>query len=308
MKVIVILNDSSGSSQNGSEADSVQEIRSGFSCLGVGAEVMNTEASKLKEQATVALDLQPDVIVAAGGDGTVSAVASVLAGTQMPLGVLPLGTLNHFAKDLGIPLEIESAIQVIQQNHIRSVDIGRVNEHTFVNNSSIGVYPWVVKKRDEEKSGSSAGKYIRLTAACAACLYEFPLARVRMIFDEDREVNLKTPFIFIGNNEYEVKPSGFGNRTKLNAGKLCVHTVRHDGCMGLLRLTGKVLRGKLEEEGTFETDVVSTLQIDSEEPELTVALDGEVMKMKTPLQYSIEPQALKVMVCGDAQSCTCENS
>lgn len=109
-----------------------------------------------------------------------------------------MGTLNHFAKDLSIPLDLESALHVIQQTHTALVDIGRMNDRTFINNSSIGVYPWIVERRDEEKSGSHIGKYVRMTVAFAACVKKFPLSRVRLILDDAREFEIKTPFIFVG--------------------------------------------------------------------------------------------------------------
>lgn len=296
MKVIVILNEGSGDSGKDAETDLVKEIRAAFDQAGLDAKLVNAEGPNLIKETKTALAARPDAIVAAGGDGTVSAVASVLAGTDMPMGVLPLGTLNHFAKDLTIPLEIADAVQVIRQQQTLAVDIGRLNAHTFVNNSSLGVYPWVVKKREEDASDSHLGKNMSMLWACVHCMYQFPLSRVYLTVDDARKYEIKTPFIFIGNNEYHVNPSGFGDRHELNAGTLCVYTVRHDGRLGLLRLLCRILLGKLHEEGTFERHLASKFQIDSEESELSVAMDGEVMDVKTPLLYTTAPGDLKVIV------------
>jgi diacylglycerol kinase family enzyme len=107
-----------------------------------------TPGKSLREAAARAVaDPTCAVVVAGGGDGTVNAVAGVLAGTEKPLGVLPLGTLNHFAKDLGIPHEVERAVQLLGTGAPRRVDVAEVNGRVFVNNSSIGVYPLAVRER-----------------------------------------------------------------------------------------------------------------------------------------------------------------
>ncbi|MEX0610397.1 MAG: diacylglycerol kinase family protein [Balneolaceae bacterium] len=299
MKIFVIINLGSGSNGNGSKSGRVEEIRSEFEKTGIEPDIRVVEGPKLLKEAELIMKFSPDVIVAAGGDGTVSAIASALAGSEIPLGVLPLGTLNHFAKDLNISLELEDAVKVIHQKQTTKVDIGKVNEKCFVNNASIGVYPWVVKQRDSGKPQTKVGKYVAMTGAWISCLRYFPLSRVKIKFDNDQALHLKTPFIFIGNNEYEVNPVGFGNRHRLNSGKFCIYTVKHDGRWGLLRLASSILRGNLRKEGTFEMHLMSSIKIIAKSRELSVALDGEVMSLKTPLQFKIEPAALNVVVPGE---------
>src|SRR5476649_731552 len=103
-----------------------------------------------------------DAVVAGGGDGTINAVASVLAGSSVALGVLPLGTLNHFAKDLNIPLDLDQAIATIARGTTAQVDVGDVNGRIFVNNSSLGLYPHIVRARDQQQRRLGRGKWTRL--------------------------------------------------------------------------------------------------------------------------------------------------
>src|ERR1041385_7680888 len=95
---------------------------------------------EVREVARRALEARPPVLVAAGGDGTLSAVADVLRGTDTALGVIPVGTMNHFAKDLGIPLDAGEAAQVIGTGRCIRVDVGEVNGRAFINNASLGIY------------------------------------------------------------------------------------------------------------------------------------------------------------------------
>src|SRR5205085_4914339 len=100
-----------------------------------------------------------ETIVAAGGDGTINAVAAEVADSGRTLGVLPLGTLNHFAKDLGIPLDLERAVQVITRGRVAPVDVAEVNGRVFVNNSSLGIYPHIVSMRRHQQERLARGKW-----------------------------------------------------------------------------------------------------------------------------------------------------
>lgn len=110
-----------------------------------GAEMIATAEQALRDGAPI--------VVAGGGDGTINAVASVVVGSGTPFGVLPLGTLNHFAKDLNIPLELDAAIANVAQGVPHQVDVGEVNGRIFLNNSSLGLYPDIVRDRESSSAG-----------------------------------------------------------------------------------------------------------------------------------------------------------
>jgi diacylglycerol kinase family enzyme len=295
MKVIILLNQSSGSNATESVESRTQEIQSICSEIGIKAEVWNIKDKDIASEAQSALELNPDAIVAAGGDGTVSAVASVLVGKTIPLGVLPLGTLNHFAKDLCIPLDISEALYSIAQNNAQAVDVASVNGRYFVNNSSIGVYPWMVKQRDSVKFITPRlGKMLAMAMSFVSCLRRFPLSSLRIIFGEE-ELKVKTPLVFIGNNEYKLSWPEFGSRSAINTGKLCALAIKNPGRLGTLRVAWRLLRGKIHEEENFEKRCETEIKIESRRRKLHVALDGEVLSIHTPLCYTIHPLALRVI-------------
>src|SRR5215204_70471 len=145
-RAVVVRNPNSGISRDGKPQD---EIRAALDAIGITSEFIllqrGLDLKKLIEERT---KLGCDVVVAAGGDGTVSTVGALLAGTDVTLGVLPTGTLNHFAKDLGIPLDLNAATEVIARGATTLVDVGEVNGHIFLNNSSIGLYTTIVSERE----------------------------------------------------------------------------------------------------------------------------------------------------------------
>ena len=170
--------------------------------------------AELEAALDAAVAQRPDVVVAAGGDGTVSMVGAALVDRDIALGVLPLGTLNHFARDFGLPLEIEAAVAHVVQGRPVRVDVGEVNGRIFVNNSSLGLYPDIVRDRERQQRRLGWGKWPALAWATLAALRRFPFLSVRLSVD-GREQHWRTPFVFVGNNEYLME--GFAIATRGHA-------------------------------------------------------------------------------------------
>ena len=155
-------------------------------------------------------------------DGTVSAVASALAGSNAILGILPMGTLNHFAKDMHIPLDLEAAVATITRGKTAHCDVGEVNGRIFVNNSSLGLYPSMVFERDLQQRRTGRSKWTAVFWASLTVLRRFRSVRVRMKINGQTCVR-KTPFVFVGNNEYEIEGLNVGTRSCLNSGHLSLY-------------------------------------------------------------------------------------
>lgn len=250
----------------------------------------------LVEMAKKAADGDSDIIVAAGGDGTVSAVAAAIVGTNKTLGVLPLGTLNHFAKDLGIPLELAEAVRVITANQTANIDVGTVNERVFINNSSIGLYPNIVRRRErQQRLGRS--KWFAAFWAAMTVLRRYPFFAVKLTIENEQLTRL-TPFVFVGNNEYQMEVLNVGGRKCLDAGKLSVYVLNRTGRMGLIRLALRSVFGRLQQAEDFEAFCTAEITIETrrKKKHVLVAFDGEVERLEAPLNYRILPQALRVIV------------
>jgi diacylglycerol kinase family enzyme len=293
--VEVIINAAAG---GGSEDDErARAVREAFAACGVGAHVsVAREGADVERFVTRALSNGARAVVAGGGDGTVGSVAGALAGTDRPLGVLPLGTLNHFAKDLRIPLELGEAARNVCEGREALVDVGEVNGRVFVNNSGLGLYPRIVRRRERLQEREGSGKWPAFLRASLAMLRRYPFLNVRLDADGQRVVR-STPFVFVGNNEYQMESLQIGARECLDAGHLSLYVAHRTGRLGLLRLAFSALLGRLWREEDFDALCAREIWVETRRPKrLPVAVDGEVTVLTTPLHYRIRPRALKVIV------------
>jgi diacylglycerol kinase family enzyme len=263
-------------------------VEAGISLAKSGEEIINLARRAVRD------NCQP--IIAGGGDGTINAVASVLLDTDRTLGVLPLGTLNHFAKDLHISLDLASAARVCMEGREARVDVGEVNGRIFLNNSSLGLYPSIVRHREKQQQQLGRGKWPAFLWATLTMLKRYPFLTVRLSTDDDRMVR-HTPFVFIGNNEYEMESFSIGARSCMDAGQLSLYVAHRTGRLGLLRLAWRALFGGLRDEEDFNAMCTKEVWIETRRPKrLRVATDGEVTIMTTPLHYRVRPGALRVLV------------
>jgi diacylglycerol kinase family enzyme len=293
MKVAIIMNAGAGAGANGE--DRTEVIRAAFAEAGVDIELHLTPPADLVATAERLATTGVDAVIAAGGDGTVSAVASALAGSQMTLGVLPLGTLNHFAHDIGMPDDLAAAAHLIATGKVQKVDVGEVNGRVFINNSSVGLYPETVMSRDEEQRRSGRSKWSAMALASARVLKRFPLLAVSVALPE-RNLIAKTPLIFVGNNEYTISMLQLGKRTRLDAGHLSVYMMRCKGRLGMFSLMMRAILQRLEAIQDFEAETAEEVVVRLHHRRLNVAVDGEVVRMASPLRYKIRPGALSVIV------------
>lgn len=234
------------------------------------------------------------LLIVGGGDGTVSAAASALAASDTALGILPLGTLNHFARDLGIPTDLDQAALVIARGRERRVDIAEMNGQVFINNSAVGLYPLMVIDRDTQRKRLGRSKRLAMAVAAIRTLARFGHQRLVLTVN-DEEARVDTPLLFVGNNDYQLELPGAGRRDTLDDGKLCVLVMRSKSRAGLLAATARALVGRTRSNDMVRIDGVERLRVASRRSQLAVSLDGEVCHVKPPLDYKIRKGALKVI-------------
>ena len=231
-------------------------------------------------------------IIAAGGDGTVNAVAAQAYKYKMILGVLPVGTLNHFAKDLGLPLELESAVKLVCTGQPMLIDVGMVNQHLFLNNSSIGVYPALVKER--EKHQSFWGKWPAVLLALLKVVMKIRRYHIILHFESEM-LRIRTPFLFVGNNQYQLHKIGLTNRTSMQSGILSLYWIKTSYVAPIIRIFARAIIGQVRKDKAFEARTVRKITLELPQKEIRVAYDGEVVRLKTPLHYEMKHQALQVI-------------
>jgi diacylglycerol kinase family enzyme len=292
-QVAVIVNAGAGQGYRG---DWAAALREKFAAVGLEADV--TLAGSGEEMIGVAREAVEDgveIVVAGGGDGTMNAVASALVGSPARLGVLPLGTLNHFAKDLNIPLALDDAIATIAHGRPMAVDVGEVNGRIFLNNSSLGLYPDIVRDRVKQQRRLGRGKWLAFCWASLAALRRYPFLSLRLRVHGTEHAR-RTPFVFIGNNAYTMQGLNIGERTRLDTGQLSLYVAQRPTRFGLVRLACHALAGRLAQARDFDILLAEDLAIHTRRKLVRVATDGEVSLMAPPLNYRSRPGALTVIV------------
>ncbi len=263
--------------------------------FGVKPHVVVTQrGDDISALAARALGENHQPIVAGGGDGTVNAVAGRLAGIDVALGVLPMGTLNHFAKDAGVPGNLEAAVRNLFTGRVKNVDVGEVNAHVFVNNSGIGFYPHFVRQREElERRGHP--KRIAFVLALQAVVRRYLRLRIEAHMDRAGALERVTPFLFVGNNRYETSGLEIGTRARLDSGRLWVCTAPRAGRVDLVRTALRTLLGG-EPDPNLDAFEAEEISVDPKTPRVNVSTDGEVSIMDAPLRFRVRPLALKVIL------------
>jgi YegS/Rv2252/BmrU family lipid kinase len=297
--ISVLLN---RSAKSGGNEDLAAKLAETFASHNCPARIRLAEnGHDLRHLAEEAAKGEDDIVAAGGGDGTLNTVASAIMGTDKKFGVLPLGTLNHFAKDGGIPLNLNAAVQTLVSGEVKVIDVGEVNQRIFLNNASIGLYPEIVRRRNKEQEQFNRGKWTAMLKACVAAVKSSRFLHVH-IRTADEELRRTTPFVFVGNNQYNLDGFGIGGRASLDSGNLCLWLARRTRPLGLIRLGLRAMVGTLRGARDFESLCGSEFRVTPHKSRIRVALDGETYFMDTPLNFRSRAAALKVMVPASAPS------
>ena len=298
-QIAVVLNATAG---NGNATKAAERLKEIFAEAGREARITLAKGgAEINAAMRRAVEAGCETLVVGGGDGTINSGAAAVVGREIALGVLPLGTLNHFAKDLGIPLELDDAAKVVLEGVVCKVDVGEVNGRIFLNNSSLGVYPAIVRLRDKYKA-TLRGKWLAALWAGLTVLRRRPFMAVRIVAEGEAIVR-RTPLVLVGNNEYLTAGIHAGSRESLARGRLALYVLNAEQRPGLLRLGWKVLLQGAEEAKEVDLITVEEATVETRRHRLQVATDGEVLTLESPLHYRIRPGALRVHVPPEGSAC-----
>lgn len=302
MHLHVVVNPAAGSVDGGEGDES--RIRSAFAGSNARIDVTEVAPADFATALPRIWNDEPglDAIVVAGGDGTVNAAANVVVGSDVVLSVLPLGTFNHFAQDLGLPGDLAGAAQALIDAEVRTIDVGEVNGRVFVNNSVLGVYPTMVAERDRIIDDRGWGKIRAVAVAVVHVIRNLPIHRFDMRGSGGAgesggfaRTKLRTPFVFVGNGTYDNADGGLAERNELTDGELGVAIARAVSVAGMTRTAVRALvRGAVN---TDDLDLVqlTDLEVSGAVTRLRVAVDGEVDWFELPLRYRVRQRALNVL-------------
>jgi diacylglycerol kinase family enzyme len=293
LPVPVIVN---ASAHSDGAAHVASELHKYFEAAGIQIELKLAKSGKnILDEVSAAILGKPRTVIVGGGDGTLNAAAGLLIESGIALGVLPLGTFNHFAKDLHVPLDLGSAVTTIAAGYCAQVDVGAVNDRVFLNNASLGIYPRLVETRHLEQQRLGHGKWPAFAWATLAVLRRYPFVEVLLNID-GKSLARRTPFVFVGNNRYEMEGFRIGARARLDGGELSLYVANRTGRLGLLRLALRALLGRLNQAADFDMVHAKHIEVQTRRERVHIATDGEISVMQTPLRFRVVPGALKVIV------------
>jgi diacylglycerol kinase family enzyme len=297
LPVTVILNVGSG---HRSKAEVEGQIREAFESVGSAHRIVVADSPEDVERETkLAVQegrSEPRVVVAAGGDGTVNLVAGLVLGSDLPFGVIPLGTFNYFARDLGIPLEPREAALAIATGRIRRVHVARVNGHLFLNNASFGLYRQLLEEREAFKQRFGRYKVVAVIAALST-LWRFRQVYTLQLELDGKPATIRTPMLFFGINSLQLENLDLEIAKCTDAGLMAVIALQPTSRWQLL---GLALRGalhglnnspRLRCYGAAQVDVLLRGRRSTR-----VAVDGESIDCKLPLHFEVLRNALPVLV------------
>jgi diacylglycerol kinase family enzyme len=270
------------------------ELEAAFAEAGATIDLSLLKGDELHE--AVKAKAGEPLVVVGGGDGTLGCAAQTLVDHgDATLGILALGTHNHLAKELGIPADLTEAAKLIVARPTRRIDLARVNGRVFVNNASVGFYPLLVRERETHQEKHGLPKWLANIPATREALRRLPQHRLHLDLPEGhREVT--TPMLFVGNNRYAMEAGKVGQREALDAGVMSLFAVSARSGGALIGVALRTLIGRADASRDFAAiGEARRFSVDDGSSDREIALDGEVVELDMPLEFSIEPGALEVV-------------
>ncbi|MDF0602618.1 diacylglycerol kinase family protein [Psychromarinibacter sp. C21-152] len=295
-RTVAIVNPGSGSDDIDALIGSVSRF---FDSAATPGDVRMVGArDDIAQMARRAVDEGAATVVAVGGDGTVSTVAEILAGTGTALGVVPAGTFNYFARGLGVPQDPEAALQAIAEGTVRPVTLGRINGRVFLNNASVGIYSRIRRQRERTYRRFGRSRLAAYWSVLAAIVRIYRPMRLRLTVD-GHERRLKSSLVFVANSAYQIEQFGMDGADAVRAGLLAVYVSRDTGRWHLIKQAVRLALNGIQRGRDFELITGREIVLDTRRPWHHVVRDGELARLRGPFRFESDPQALRVIVPKD---------
>jgi diacylglycerol kinase family enzyme len=286
----VIMNRDSGAANKTALRE---EIEAAFSAHGWEVRFVLVGRSDLQIRAQQTVTQALGTVVVAGGDGTINTVASACMEANRPLGLLPAGTFNYVARNLGIPTEIAAAVTVIVNGRVRKIDIGEINGRIFLNNAGFGLYAQLLERRERDKRRFGRNRLVAFLSGMWCLLGSHPLYTVELVTDGQPVQRLATT-LFFGCNALQLEHFNISAADCLRHQKLAVLLLKLRSRREVAVAAIAALLGRLDEVNTTQTFCASTARVRVRRRALKVVIDGEIALLRAPLDLKLLPNALQV--------------
>jgi len=235
-------------------------------------------------------------VIVGGGDGSFNTAATLLANRPVTLGILPMGTFNLFAHDINMPTQLPEAVRALKHATPQYIDLAKLNQHYFVNKASIGLHPYAIEMRHFYQQQWGLSKRLAITIALLGSVWHSPNLCLTLERAATQTV-VKTPFLVVSNNRYDTVVGKLLNRDQLDEGCLGIHYAHKISRLTLLRMGFQAFfNWKLKQISELDTENATELQVQIPCKKVSVALDGEILKLKPPLHFQILPKVLQVLI------------
>jgi diacylglycerol kinase family enzyme len=295
MHYLGVLNAKAGTVAAGSaDAPTPDAVQAAFASAGVTARIQARPPNEIDSALRAALADRPAAVVVGGGDGTVRSAAALLVDSRIPLGVLPLGTLNHFAKDLKLPTGWRDAVRALATAAVREIDVGEVNGRVFINNCSIGSYAEAVRRRDTLRRERGRHKWTAMLSATFETFRRLRVLQVRVGAATGTRT-LRTPLVVVANNHYSGHILDKSMRARLDEGRLWLYAAHVHRHAAVIRLLLQALMRRLDDADDLIAEPLTQATLECDPPSPPIATDGELVELAYPLRFRIRPRALRVL-------------
>lgn len=287
----VIMNRGSGAGNKGVLR---REIEAAFTARGWRVEFVWVGRRNVRQRARRVIAQAPGAIVVAGGDGTINTVASLCVEANRPLGIVPAGTFNYIARNLGLPTDVALAVSIIIDGHLRRVDIGEINGRIFLNNAGLGLYARMVEQRERDKRRFGRRRIVAFLSALRTLLRRSPLLTVELVAD-DRPERRMTTTLFFGCNARQLEDFNLAAAACLHHQKLGVLSLALHSRWEIAMAACAALIGRLHAVSALDTFCAKTVRVQTRRRTVKVALDGELARLRPPLEVSLRSGGLQVL-------------
>jgi YegS/Rv2252/BmrU family lipid kinase len=286
----VIMNRDSGAND---KTMLTAEIEMAFTAHGWQVEFVLAGRHDLRSRTRQTVAQAPGTIVVAGGDGTINTVASACVEAKRPLGLVPAGTFNYIARNLGVPTEVSQAVSMIVNGEVRQVDVGEINGRIFLNNAGIGLYAQMLERREQDKRRFGRSRTIAFFSGMRSLLSAHQPYTVELMADGQMARHLTTT-LFFGCNALQLEDFNIAAAECLRHQKLAVLSLKLRSRWEVTVAACAALMGRLDEVDTVNTFCASTVRVQTRRRALKVAIDGEIVLLRSPLDVTLQPGALQV--------------
>jgi diacylglycerol kinase family enzyme len=296
--LIIVVNTSSGHEDVATTLATIERV---LGEVGRAHEVLlvprGAQLPPIAQQAVARAQACGGVVVAAGGDGTLNAVAQTVLGSGCAFGVLPQGTFNYFSRSHGLPSDTAGALRALLAATAQPVQVGLVNDRVFLVNASLGLYPQLLEDREAYKRQYGRNRLVALGAALMTLLQAHRPLRL-LLETRSGACKVRTPTLFVANNPLQLQQIGIAEAQALEQGELAAITLRPVGTLAMLWLMLRGAFGRLGEAddvSSFSFRCLTVRPAALGRARVKVATDGEVVWLRTPLEFCVSPQPLYLL-------------